>query len=41
MFFIYFLLVCLIIVIRNGKEELKEMEFEEKEKDVEKLFIVS
>lgn len=37
----YFSLVCSIIVIRNGKEELKEMEPEEKEKDAEKSPTVS
>lgn len=37
----YFLLFCSIIVIRNGKEELKEMEPEEKEKDAEKSPTVS
>lgn len=37
----YFLLFCSIIVPRNGKEELKEMEPEEKEKDAEKSPTVS
>lgn len=37
----YLSLVCSIIVIRNGKEELKEMEPEEKEKDAEKSPTVS